>query len=75
MDWLRFDASGDRVRKPSVTDPGTGMTAEQLHRYIDQLVSSGREQSAGGNFGVGAKVAAGSRNGRRRGGCRAVFRA
>ncbi len=62
MDWLRFDASGGRVRKLSVTDTGTGMTAEQLHRYINQLASSGREQSAAGNFGVGAKVAAGSRN-------------
>jgi hypothetical protein len=62
MDWLRFDASGGRVRKLSVTDTGSGMTADQLHRYINQLASSGREQSAGGNFGVGARVAAGSRN-------------
>ena len=62
MDWLRFDASGGRVRKLSVTDTGTGMTPEQLRQYINQLASSGREQSAAGNFGVGAKVAAGSRN-------------
>ena len=38
------------------------MTPEQLRQYINQLASSGREQSAAGNFGVGAKVAAGSRN-------------
>ena len=50
------------MRKLSVTDTGTGMTPEQLRRYINQLASSGREQSATGNFGVGAKVAAGSRN-------------
>ena len=62
LDWLRFDASGGRVRKLSVTDTGTGMTPEQLRQYINQLASSGREQSATGNFGVGAKVAAGSRN-------------
>ena len=62
MDWLRFDASGGRVRKLSVTDTGTGMTPEQLRQYINQLASSGREQSAAGNFGVGAKIAAGSRN-------------
>ena len=62
LDWQRFDASGGRVRKLSVTDTGTGMTAEQLRQYINQLASSGREQSAAGNFGVGAKVAAGSRN-------------
>jgi hypothetical protein len=62
MDWLRFDASDGRVRKLSATDTGTGMTADQLRQYINQLASSGREQSASGNFGVGAKVAAGSRN-------------
>jgi hypothetical protein len=62
MDWLRFDASAGRVRKLSVTDTGTGMTPEQLRRYINQLASSGREQSAAANFGVGAKIAAGSRN-------------
>ncbi len=62
MDWLRFDASCGRVRKLSVIDTGTGMTAEQLLLYINQLASSGREQSSRGNFGVGAKVAAGSRN-------------
>ena len=45
-----------------MTDTGTGMTPEQLRQYINQLASSGREQSAAANFGVGAKIAAGSRN-------------
>ena len=62
MDWVRFDSSGGRLRKLSVIDTGTGMTPEQLHYYINQLAASGREQSSTGNFGVGAKVAAGSRN-------------
>jgi hypothetical protein len=62
LDWERFDASGGRVRKLSVIDSGTGMTAGQLRYYINQLAASGREQSLTGNFGVGAKVAAGSRN-------------
>jgi hypothetical protein len=62
MDWLGFDASGGRMRKLSVIDTGTGMTAEQLRHYINQLTASGRKQSLTGNFGVGAKVAAGSRN-------------
>ena len=62
LDWQRLDASGGRVRKLSITDTGTGMTPEHLRQYINQLASSGREQSASGNFGVGAKVAAGSRN-------------
>ena len=62
LDWERFDASGGRVRKLSVIDTGIGMTAEQMRYYINQLAASGREQSRTGNFGVGAKVAAGSRN-------------
>ena len=62
LDWRRFDASGGRVRNLSVTDTGTGMTAESLRRYINQLASSGREQSPTGSFGVDAKIAAGSRN-------------
>ena len=62
LDWERFDASDGRVRKLSLIDTGTGMTAEQLRYYINQLAASGREQSPTGNFGVGAKVAAGSRN-------------
>jgi len=62
LDRERFGASGGRVRKLSVTDTGTGMTAEQLRYYINNLAASGREQSGTGNFGVGAKVAAGSRN-------------
>ena len=62
LDWERFDSSGGCVRKLSVIDTGTGMTAEHLRYYINQLAASGREQSSTGNFGVGAKVAAGSRN-------------
>ena len=62
LDWQRFDPSGGRARRLSVIDTGTGMTPEQLRYYINQLAASGREQSSTGNFGVGAKVAAGSRN-------------
>jgi hypothetical protein len=62
LDWQRFEASGGRVRKLTVIDTGTGMRADQLGRYINQLASSSREQSHTANFGVGAKIAAGSRN-------------
>jgi hypothetical protein len=62
LDWQRFEASGGRVRKLAVTDTGTGMRPDQLRRYINQLASSSREQSHTANFGVGAKIAAGSRN-------------
>jgi hypothetical protein len=62
LDWQRLEASDGRLRKLTVTDTGTGMRPEQLGRYINQLASSSREQSHTANFGVGAKVAAGSRN-------------
>ena len=62
LDWQRLEASTGKVRKLTVTDTGTGMRPDQLGRYINQLASSGRERSHTANFGVGAKVAAGSRN-------------
>ena len=62
LDWQRLQASAGKVRKLTVTDTGTGMRPDQLGRYINQLASSSREQSHTANFGVGAKVAAGSRN-------------
>ena len=62
LDWERAIQSDGRVRKLSVIDTGTGMTPEQMYQFINQLAASGREQSRTGNFGVGAKIAAGSRN-------------
>ena len=62
LDWQRSEASGGRIRKLAVTDTGTGMRPDQLGRYINQLAASSREQSHTANFGVGAKIAAGSRN-------------
>jgi hypothetical protein len=62
MDWVRLVSPGGRLRKLSVIDTGASMTPEQLRYYINQLAASGREQSSTGNFGVRAKVAAGSRN-------------
>jgi hypothetical protein len=59
LDWERAIGSDGRVRKLSVTDTGTGMTADQMYRYINQLAASSREQSRTGNFGV-------RRQGRRR---------
>ena len=62
LDWQRLEVSAGKVRKLTVTDTGTGMRPDQLGRYINQLASSSRERSHTANFGVGAKVAAGSRN-------------
>jgi hypothetical protein len=60
VDWAYFDLEG--VYKVSITDDGVGMTGEEMVRYINQLSSSMHEQSHSGNFGVGAKVAAATRN-------------
>ena len=52
LDWERFDASGGHVRKLSVIDTGTEMTADEMRSYINQLAASRREHSPTGNFGV-----------------------
>jgi len=59
VDWNRFDLLGeDSVQKLCVIDTGAGMTGEEMVAYINKLSSSIHEQSATGNFGVGAKIAA-----------------
>src|SRR5262249_51403698 len=50
------------VYKLCVTDTGVGMTGTDMIEYINQLSSSVRLQSHDGNFGVGAKIAAATRN-------------
>jgi hypothetical protein len=62
LDWERFDQSGGRNRKLSVIDTGIGMTPEAMRHYINHLAASSHEHGPHGNFGVGAKIAAGSRN-------------
>jgi hypothetical protein len=60
VDWQSYDLSG--VYKLSVTDNGDGMTGSDMAKYINQLSSSGSEQSFIGNYGVGAKISAATRN-------------
>jgi hypothetical protein len=60
VDWDWHALTG--VYKLSVTDTGVGMTGEEMERYINQLSSSAHEQTLEGNFGVGAKIAAATRN-------------
>jgi hypothetical protein len=43
-------------------DTGAGMTGPEMVEYINALSSSIHQQSATGNFGVGAKIAAAPRN-------------
>lgn len=60
VDWEQYDATG--VRKLCVIDTGVGMTGPEMGLYVNKLSSSVHEQSASGNFGVGAKIAAATRN-------------
>lgn len=60
VDWPTFDTTG--VYKLSITDNGDGMTGEEMIKYINHLSSSGGVQAHNANYGVGAKIAAATRN-------------
>jgi hypothetical protein len=60
VDWVTYDLAG--LYKLSITDTGDGMTGEEMVRYINHLSASGNVQSHYANFGVGAKIAAATRN-------------
>lgn len=60
VDWNHYDLTGNY--KLSVIDTGVGMTGPEMLAYINHLSSSKREQAHDKNFGVGAKVAAATRN-------------
>ncbi len=60
VDWLALSEKG--VYRLNVSDNGDGMTAEDLKKYINTLSSSGGVQSLAANYGVGAKIAAATRN-------------
>jgi hypothetical protein len=62
VDWNKFDLAGDGVYKLAVIDTGDGMTGAEMVKYINQLSSSSNPQSHEGNFGIGAKIAAATRN-------------
>jgi hypothetical protein len=61
VDWMSYELESG-VYKLSITDTGDGMTGDEMVRYINQLSSSLRQQSLSGNYGVGAKIAAATRN-------------
>jgi hypothetical protein len=60
VDWNYFDLDG--VMKLCVIDTGDGMTGTEMAEHINKLSSSGAQQSLSGNYGVGAKIAAATRN-------------
>src|SRR5213593_117390 len=60
VDWTTYDL--DAVQKLCIIDTGDGMTGDEMVRFINQLSSSMATQSLSGNYGVGAKIAAATRN-------------
>jgi len=61
VDWTSYDFHGD-PKKLCIVDTGDGMTGDDMIRFINQLSSSGSKQSFTGNYGVGAKIAAATKN-------------
>jgi hypothetical protein len=62
IDWDIWELRERRVYKLSCIDNGVGMTGEEMRQYINNLSASRHQQTIEGNFGVGAKVAAATRN-------------
>lgn len=60
VDWTHYEL--EDVYKLCIVDNGDGMTGDEMVRFINQLSSSLTEQSVHGNYGVGAKIAAATRN-------------
>jgi hypothetical protein len=60
VDWNQYDLTGQF--KLAIIDTGIGMTGPEMIQYINHLSSSRHEQRHDANFGVGAKVAAATRN-------------
>src|SRR5438093_7322004 len=60
LDWTTYELAG--ILKLSVLDTGDGMTGPEMVEHINRLSSSASEQSLTGNYGVGAKIAAATRN-------------
>lgn len=59
-DWNHHTLTGEF--KLSIIDTGVGMSGPEMIEYINKLSSSASAQSIGGNFGIGAKIAAATRN-------------
>src|SRR6266536_5702554 len=62
VEWNGLELRGDGIMKLCVIDTGDGMTGQEMVEHINKLSSSGAEQSLSGNYGVGAKIAAATRN-------------
>jgi len=60
-DWISYDLGGE-PKKVCIVDTGDGMTGEEMIQFINQLSRSGSKQSFSGNYGVGAKISAATKN-------------
>ncbi len=60
VDWPV--ARESRVFKLCCIDDGTGMSANDIERYINRLSSSANTQGLDANFGIGARITAGHKN-------------
>jgi hypothetical protein len=60
VDWNQYDLTA--AMKLCIIDTGDGMTGPEMVEHINKLSSSSAEQSLSGNYGVGAKIAAATRN-------------
>lgn len=60
VDWNRYELTG--IYKLACIDTGVGMTGDEMLEYINKLSSSMHVQAFDANFGVGAKIAAATRN-------------
>jgi hypothetical protein len=61
-DYERAAFELEGLRKLCIVDTGDGMTGDEMVKFINQLSSSATKQSLQGNYGVGAKIAAATRN-------------
>lgn len=62
VDWLTYELADQPVFKLCVIDSGDGMTGPDMMRFINHLSSSGGRQAMDANYGIGAKIAAATRN-------------
>jgi hypothetical protein len=60
VDWISHALEG--TYKLCIIDDGCGMSGDEMAEYINRLSSSIHVQTHQGNFGVGAKIAAATRN-------------
>jgi hypothetical protein len=62
VDWLTYELADTPLFKLCIIDTGDGMTGPDMMRFINHLSSSGGKQAMDANYGIGAKIAAATRN-------------